>query len=354
MRRRDAGFTLVELLVVIAIIGVLVALLLPAVQAAREAARRAQCKNNLKQMALGWLNHHDTQKFFPTGGWGWFWVGDPDRGFGKQQPGGWIFNALPYLEQQQLHDLGKDGQPDVLTREQRIGAQQVLLSPLAMTTCPSRRAGSSTFTYGGGGMYNANVPERTARSDYAANAGSSFEEPRREGGVTYEGDGFPRPFPPPATFAWFDKGAEAAEAANGLTYLNGISFQRSQVTLARVSDGSTNTYMVGEKAITTVNYETGDDAGDNETWCTGFNNDNFRRTANGPPTALTQLVPLLDAPQYPPNIPGHQAFGSPHSGGLNMAFCDGSIHTISYDIDWQIHRDLGDRADGNPVTLPGS
>ena len=80
-RRGAAGFTLVELLVVIAIIGILIALLLPAVQAAREAARRTQCLNHLKQMGLAAQTHHDAHKQFPTGGWGWEWTGDPDRGF---------------------------------------------------------------------------------------------------------------------------------------------------------------------------------------------------------------------------------------------------------------------------------
>ena len=105
--RGTGGFTLVELLVVITIIGILIALLLPAVQSAREAARRAQCRNNLKQIALACLNHEHVHGFFPTNGWGTLWRGDPDRGFSIKQMGSWIYNALPYLEQPAIHDLGK-------------------------------------------------------------------------------------------------------------------------------------------------------------------------------------------------------------------------------------------------------
>ena len=123
MSRPVRGFTLVELLVVITIIAILIALLLPAVQAAREAARQAQCKNNIKQLALGCLQHESQYKFYPTGGWGPQWMGDPNRSVGKRQTGGWIFCILPYIDQLALANLCL-GVPFSMDPASRFQAQQ--------------------------------------------------------------------------------------------------------------------------------------------------------------------------------------------------------------------------------------
>ena len=134
------AFTLVELLVVIAIIGVLIAMLLPAVQAAREAARRMQCSNNLKQLALGSLQIEAAHGCLPSGGWGWVWIGDPERGFGKDQPGGWAYTILPYIEQQDVFDLGKGADTD------RVAIMQGRLQiPITTFICPSRRQAEAYF-----------------------------------------------------------------------------------------------------------------------------------------------------------------------------------------------------------------
>ena len=134
MKRRHA-FTLVELLVVIAIIGILIALLLPAVQAAREAARRVTCQSHLKQIGLASLNHHDSHGLFPTGGWGAGWTGQSERGFDRRQPGGWGYNILPFIEMTGLHQAGAGLSPV----ERAAAYRDRHATPIPMFFCPSRR-----------------------------------------------------------------------------------------------------------------------------------------------------------------------------------------------------------------------
>ena len=105
--------------------------------------------------------------------------------------------------------------------------------------------------------------------------------------------------------------------------------------------------MIGERYVPVAHYETGEDPGDNETWCTGFNNDNYRRTGRISGGAIVEAVPIPDTDSTAAERAGR--FGSLPSGTRNAAFCDGSIGSISYDIDWQVHRDLGNREDGNVV-----
>ena len=131
--RAPRGFTLVELLVVIAIIGILIGLLLPAVQSAREAGRIIQCRNNVKQLALACLAHEEAQRYLPAGGWGFRCLGVASKGFGPGQSGGWIYSILPNLDQDALFSGG--GATDPAT-----AMTNLIQTPLAVLYCPTRRA----------------------------------------------------------------------------------------------------------------------------------------------------------------------------------------------------------------------
>ncbi len=331
IRRGRSAFTLVELLVVITIIGILIALLLPAVQAAREAARRAQCSNNLKQLALGALNHESAQGFLPTGGWDQDWVGHPDRGFGPRQPGGWVYNVLPFVEQQALHDLGATGSG--LTIE-AANAQRVA-TPVATFNCPTRRR-AVVFPFAPlAGHYPSNGAPKlcnpvgmVARSDYAINGGDCVRWHTTS----------------PATLA---QGDDPAFVWNDMARHTGVSYQRSQVTVAEVRDGTSNTFLIGEKNINPDFYANGSDWGDNDNMYCADEADmiRFSDSVTGC-DAMGLKPPTQDRPGL---ATAWLNFGSAHAGALNMSFCDGSVRAVSYSIDLEVYRRLGNRKDALPV-----
>ncbi len=352
--RARRAFTLVELLVVSAIIGILVALLLPAIQAARESARRQQCSNNLKQLALAAINHHDVAGHFPTGGWGWNWVGDPDRGFSNKQPGGWVFNLMPFTEENSRYQSASDGNPENITTKQLDAVRSIVVNPLPLIDCPSRRPGQ-VFDKPANGLFIAfNSAQNPAdgnvagRSDYAINAGdrnytyTSKMPAGTAAGAPHQNYDSAKDF----SWNWSPTGTPVIPLPPfqpkplSTNYLTGISFQHSEVGNKHVTDGTSHTYLIGERYLNPTNYETGLENSDNETWCTGFNNDNFR-CAFDPPE------------QDRPGVSYENRFGSVHSGGWFVSWCDGHVESVNYDIDLLVHRGNANRADeGSPYGSP--
>jgi prepilin-type N-terminal cleavage/methylation domain-containing protein len=346
------AFTLVELLVVIAIIGVLVALLLPAVQAAREAARRSQCVNNLKQIGLGFLNHESSHKFYPTSGWSPWHVGDPEMGAGREQPGGWMYQILPFIEQQQVYLLPSDGNKGAITTQQKAGALRLQAATVDVFNCPSRRPPQSLPFGADQPLWtpkNSDRVERVARADYAACGGDNQRGMEYQIAGQYTLDQNDDrwaplaqqaawtfvPIPPygatPANFQW-----PPIDGQSGVNLLVEISPEQ-------ITDGTTNTYMAGEKFLDSEAY-TGDgtaNGGDNHSFSSGWDWDTQRFAAE-------QWPPLPDTPGA--NL--YQMFGSAHPTAWHALLCDGSVKAIPYDIDIAAHKRLANRFDGEVVAAP--
>jgi prepilin-type N-terminal cleavage/methylation domain-containing protein/prepilin-type processing-associated H-X9-DG protein len=372
IHRTRRGFTLVELLVVITIIAILIALLLPAVQVAREAARNLQCRNNLKQLAMACLMHEHCHGALPSGGWCLRWTGDPDRGFDRRQPGGWTYNILPYIEQQALHDLGAHS--DAATKSAK--ATIMSTTPLSGFYCLSRRP--ATLYPNGGNAGLGTDPARAfncnggmgltlvAKIDYAANGGSRVVDnidqtlaPAFVNNTTIQAvDADPN--------EWMDTypsmvtvNTKNGGAVRYYTLCNGVIYSVSRVKMADITDGASNTYLVGEKYLNADRYLDGAGACDISYQFTGHSDTSIRWSASyydnsdcrdrmdasGGNFPVYPSPPLQDKPGYASNT----VFGSPHSSGFNMSFCDCSVQTIDFAIDHRVHYDLGNRHDGHLI-----
>lgn len=309
-RVRRTAFTAIELLVVMWIVGVLVALVIPAVQSARESARRTQCRNHLQQMGVAVHNFESAHGFYPSNGWGFLWIGDPDRGVGPQQPGGWIYHLLPYLEAETLASLGREQPP----AQKAAALGRLCAQPLPVMDCPSRPGEQVSNLNVILFFKNADSPLAVAKTDYAICEGDYITD--TPGGPESLAEGDDPDYP------WTD-----------VSQASGVSFLRSRVRPAHVTDGTSQTYLIGEKYVSQRAYwnrETDD--GHDQPMYSGVDLDINRWTISGPlPDGLSEQV---------------RRFGSAHPDGCHFVLCDGSVRQVSYVIDRELHRRLGNRHDG--------
>jgi prepilin-type N-terminal cleavage/methylation domain-containing protein/prepilin-type processing-associated H-X9-DG protein len=294
---RRSGFTLIELLVVIAIIGVLISLLLPAVQAAREAARRAQCTNNLKQLGLALHNYHDANGRFPLGGFQMPPPGDPAAApCNGRHEHGFLIALLPYIEQSSLYNAQNfsvhyDGAANTTVFGAGVGT----------IWCPSDPDVQEATTQ----SHGAAAPMR--HTSYRGNAGTAFYVGR-----------FSQPGCDP------QHGARLAKA-------DGILYYYSSVPIAGIRDGTSNTLAIGELAYGKL---PASDRWDWIWWNSGNNADTLAHTLYpiNPQKKINEGYTNTDLLGINVSVM-YQTFSSMHPGGMNAAFCDGSVRFLKDSID---------------------
>jgi len=310
VKRKKHGFTLIELLVVIAIIAILIALLLPAVQQAREAARRSSCKNNMKQLGLALHNYHDTHSIFPPGTIatrsGFAYTGTWCASSAMDSRASWTVLVLPFLENQNLYN-------------------SVNFEELFTTT--------------------SNLPGVSENDAVFQKSNKNYQcpsDPNSSSGVNnlnylgVQGGGASTTSPSCSTVS----GQRAF-------YVNGILFHNSNSRMRDVTDGTSNTFLVGETRYALT--PTGRSDGVHIGWASGG-----RLGASGAPNVLAGA-------QLPINsVSGHggdhdtinqqsRLFGSFHVGGCHFTLGDGSVRFISENIDLNTYFDLAQRADGRVI-----
>jgi len=390
---RRSGFTLLEMIVVIGVVSVMFSMLLSALQSAREGARRTSCRNHLAQLAKGMIQHESQHRYFPTGGWSENWLGTPDRASDSSQPGGWTFTVLPYIEEVALQD-GVLSAADAQT-----AYEQLCEAPVASFGCPSRRGGEALAgvdneesgvrfrTSFGGNDATVTITQAT-RCDYAASGGSMgacIEMPIKKfialvgtGGsgkvrLAHRPPGNPsncneilvpvsalsgHANHPHDTIGRCDTSGPCTEFMDAILYAptdlddgdekrrwrksqrisqlgesgvpdlqDGMVDRMGKVQAGAVLDGLSNVYLIAEKYVRADGYDGGVDRGDDSILYAGYSASNVR-WASEPPQSDADGEEWLNA------------FGSAHAEVWNAAFGDGSVRSMSYDIDPEVHKNL--------------
>ena len=387
---RKTGATMLELLTTMSLVATLASLTLPGVQSVRESARLLACRHNVSQLALACTSYETSLRSFPSGGWAPNWLALRDRTGDTSQPGSWLFSVLPFMDENGGRSLPASSK--ALAAEYPTFAAQ----PMPMLACPSRRksaalpvTGTTGFLVGGG--FTATVTKAT-RSDYCINGGgvgncpplSQFPAPpgvsggravpvchavngKSSAGRTLRvsqaslaihkthandllGDCATCTQPVEAVMAqptYLTQGdlwramtpeTRAVKLADFAIpdLQDGIVQRMSRLRSRNISDGLSNTYLLGEKYVAADAYLTGEDAGDSRPLMVGYSSDTVRWGIATP---------------YPDSrgISQPTSFGSPHAEGWNAAFADGTVRTVSFTIDASLHRELSRRADAAGV-----
>lgn len=339
---RREGFTLVELLVVIAIIGVLVGLLLPAVQAAREAARRMSCSNNLKQLGLASLNYEDSFGTLP-------WNSAQGNGnAGGTHPQGqwnqasWLISVLPFIEQQSLYDIIDFNTTNTMCQPINQVARETIVSAYL---CPSNQQDDLRDNQVPG--YRWSTTARAAGTDYVGNLGHIWAGWRDCGAVP----DFPGPPQRPNLFVrgtnpgtpWVN-----GESLNEQTRINGVFRYYGSVRLSAITDGTSNTILtfedmswLGGTGVFNVN------PNDTAAWMSPL------AAVNTVRNPMNNRNPAWLQSGNPGNGDRRCAgWSSHHAAGAQAGLCDGSVQFYSESIDNVLRYTLGVRNDGLVVQQP--